>query len=85
MNNPLLELEQALADIRLSPEPLDERTEELKQQWETVLSLMEAAFLGALMSGDWTEFDEFVNDFKQCTSTQTMTTEVVEDEFHPRI
>jgi hypothetical protein len=29
--NPLMELERALADIRLSRSPLDERLEELKQ------------------------------------------------------
>ena len=65
MNQNLMELERALADIRLSPEPMDERTEELKQQYETVLTLLESEFLGALISGDWSEFDQFVNDFKQ--------------------
>jgi len=60
----MMELERALADIRLSPEPMDERTEELKQQYETVLTLLESEFLGALMSADWSEFDRFVNDFK---------------------
>ncbi len=65
MNPNLMELERALADIRLSPEPIDERTEELKQQYETVLTLLESEFLGALISGDWSEFDQFVNDFKQ--------------------
>ena len=59
-----MELERALADIRLSPEPMDERTEELKQQYETVLTLLESEFLGALMSANWSEFDQFVNDFK---------------------
>lgn len=81
MNNQLLELESALADIRLNPEPMDERTEELKQQYETVLTLLESEFLGALMSADWSEFDRFVNDFKtQCTSTQTTKTEAVDDD-----
>jgi hypothetical protein len=79
--NHLVELERALADIRLSPEPLDERTEELKQQYETVLTLLETEFLGALISGDWSEFDQFVNDFKtQCTSTPTTITEAVDDD-----
>jgi hypothetical protein len=74
--NPLLELQRALADIRLSPAPLDERLEELKQQYETVLSLLESQFLGALLSGDWTEFDQFVKDFR----CQPTTTEVVDDD-----
>jgi hypothetical protein len=60
-----MELEHAGADIRLNPEPLDEWTEELKQQYETVLTLLESEFLGALISGDWSEFDQFVNDFKK--------------------
>ncbi len=81
MTNYLIELERALADIRLSPAPLDERTEELRQQYETVLTLLESEFLGALISGDWCEFDQFVNDFKtQCTSTPMTITEVVEGE-----
>ena len=77
--NPLIELERALADIRLSPEPLDERMNELKQQYETVLTLLESEFLGALLSGDWTEFDQFVKDFR-CPQTQPTITEVVDDE-----
>ena len=81
MTNYLIELERALADIRLSPAPLDERTEELRQQYETVLTLLESEFLGALISGDWSEFDQFVNDFRTpCTSTLTTTTEAVDDE-----
>jgi hypothetical protein len=62
--NPLTELETALAHLRLSAEPLDERLEELRQQYETVLTLLESHFLGALNSGDWTEFEDFVNDFR---------------------
>jgi len=65
MNPNLMQLERILADIRLNPEPMDERTEELKQQYETVLTLLESEFLGALISGDWSEFDRFVNDFRQ--------------------
>jgi len=77
--NPLMELERALADIRLSPEPLDERMNELKQQYETVLTLLESEFLGALLSGDWTEFDQFIKDFR-CLQTQPTITEVVDDD-----
>ena len=64
MINPLTELEIALAHLRLSPEPCDERLEELRQQYETVLTLLESHFLGALLSGDWTKFEDFVNDFR---------------------
>ena len=77
--NPLMELERALADIRLSPEPLDERMNELKQQYETVLTLLESEFLGALLSCDWTEFDQFVKDFR-CPQTQPTITEDRDDD-----
>ncbi len=64
MTNPLTEIETAHAHIRLSPEPSEERLEELRQQYETVLTLLESHFLGALNSGDWDEFEDFVNDFR---------------------
>ncbi len=64
MANPLTELETALAHFRLSPESCDERFEELRQQYETVLTLLESHFLGALLTGDWDEFEDFVNDFR---------------------
>ena len=74
-----MELERAIADIRLSRSPLDERLEELKQQYETVLSLLESQFLGALLSGNWSEFDQFINDFR-CPQTQPTTTENRDDD-----
>lgn len=79
MNQPnlLLELERALAHIRLTSEPLDDQLEELKQQYETVLTLLESDFLGALLTGDWREFDQLINDFR-CPPTPT--TEVAVDE-----
>ena len=64
MTNPLTELETTLAHLRLTPEPLDDRMEELRQQYETVLTLLESHFLGALLSGNWDEFEDFVNDFR---------------------
>jgi hypothetical protein len=61
----LFEIERALAEIASSaPEPENERLEELKAQYETVLGLLESHFLGAIISGDWEEFEEFVSDFK---------------------
>jgi hypothetical protein len=62
--NPLTELETALAHLRLSTEPLDDRLSELRQQYETVLTLLESHFLGALLGGDWDEFEDFLNDFR---------------------
>lgn len=77
MTNPLTELETALAHFRLTPEVCDERFEELRQQYETVLTLLESHFLGALLSGDWTEFEDFVNDFR--VSQQDDETNQIED------
>jgi hypothetical protein len=77
--NSLIQLESALAHIRLTSEPLDDQLEELKQQYETVLTLLESGFLGALISGDWREFDQLINDFR-CPKTPTTTTEAVVDE-----
>ncbi len=90
MINPLFELERAIcasqqrfaiAHLRFNPRPEDERMEELRQEYEAILGLLESEFLGALISGDWSEFDQFVNDFKtQCTSTPTTITEAVDDD-----
>ena len=57
-----------MSDFLLEPEKL----EELRQQDETVLTLLESEFLGALINGDWTEFDQFVNDFRTEASTKTL-------------
>ncbi len=73
MINPLTELETALAHFRLSPEPCDERFEELRQQYEVVLTLLESHFLGALLSGNWDEFEDFVNDFRVTQETEETT------------
>jgi hypothetical protein len=75
MTNPLTELETALAHFRLTPEVCDERFEELRQQYETVLTLLESHFLGALLSGDWDEFEDFVNDFRVSQNVEVNQTE----------
>jgi hypothetical protein len=75
--NSLIQLERALAHICLTSEPLDDQLEELKQQYETVLTLLESGFLGALLTGDWREFDQLINDFR-CPKTRT--TEAAADE-----
>lgn len=62
--NELRKVEEAIAGLRLNPLPEDERIEEFKQHYETLLTLLESHFIGALISGDWTEFDQFVNDIK---------------------
>jgi hypothetical protein len=50
----------------------DEKLEELRQEYETVLTLLETHFLEALVSRDWSEFDEFVNDFRVEASTKDL-------------
>ncbi len=78
--NPLFELERAIAHLRFNPKPEDERLEELRQEYEAILGLLESEFLGALLSQDWAEFDQFINDFR-CTQTPMMTTtEAVDDD-----
>ncbi|MBD2130707.1 hypothetical protein NDI39_10040 [Microcoleus sp. ZQ-A2] len=66
----LTKVEEAIATLRMNPQPHDERLEELRQQYETVLGLLESAFLAALVTGNWTEFDQFVEDFKCTTKTE---------------
>ena len=78
--NSLIQLERALAHIRLTSEPLDDQLEELKQQYETVLTLLESGFLGALISGDWREFDQLINDFRG-SKTPTTTEAAVDESF----
>lgn len=63
--NYLVEVERAIANLRLEPRPhQDERLEALRQEYETLLTLLESEFLGALLSGDWSEFDQFINEMK---------------------
>src|SRR4028118_749354 len=78
--NSLIQLERALAHICLTSEPLDDQLEELKQQYETVLTLLESGFLGALISGDWREFDQLINDFRG-SKTPTTTEAAVDESF----
>jgi len=46
--------------------PLEFREEEeaLRQEYETVLGLLESYFLEAIISGNWEEFEIFVSHFK---------------------
>jgi hypothetical protein len=58
------EVQEAIRFFQQGLLPEDDRLEEFKQQYEAALSELDAHFLGALMSGDWAEFDQFVSDFK---------------------
>ena len=70
---PVLQLEIFLNNLRLNPKPVDPRLEALRESYETVLHLLESEFLGAIVSGDWAEFDEFVQDFRSSQETEEMT------------
>ncbi len=62
----LMELEAFLGKLRLEQSPPeDKHLEELRQQYESVLCLLESEFLAAIVGGDWTEFDEFVQSFRE--------------------
>jgi hypothetical protein len=42
----------------------DEKLEALRQEYETVLTLLESHFLEALSSKDWSQFEEYVDYFR---------------------
>ncbi len=69
---PVLKLEIFLGNLRLNPKPVDPRLEALREDYETVLNLLESEFLGAIVSGDWAEFDELINDFRSSQETEEM-------------
>lgn len=60
----LMEIERPIARLRAASQQHDERKEELRQEYETVLGVLESEFLGALVSGNWVGFDQFVEGFK---------------------
>lgn len=60
----LMETEGAIASLRAASQHHDERLEEMRQQYETVLGILESEFLTALVSGYWSDFDQFVENFK---------------------
>jgi hypothetical protein len=64
MHPSLEHLEREIAHLRLNPQPDDERLEELRQQYETVLTLLESSFLVGVVTGNWSEFDDFVSMFR---------------------
>ena len=67
---PILKLEIFLNNLRLNQKPVDPRFEALRENYETVLSLLESEFLGAIVSGNWAEFDELVNDCRSSQKTE---------------
>ena len=67
---PVLKLEIFLNNLRLNPKPVDPRLEALREDYEIVLSLLESEFLGAIVSGDWAEFEQLVNDFRSSQETE---------------
>ncbi len=50
----------------------DEKLEALRQEYETVLSLLESHFLEAIVSKEWGEFEEYVDYFRVEASTKTL-------------
>lgn len=60
----LMKIEGAISRLRSASQQHDERLEELRQEYESVLGILEGEFLGALVSGNWAEFDQFIQGFK---------------------
>ena len=50
----------------------EESLEALRQEYETVLTLLESHFLEAIVSKNWTEFDQFVSCFRVEASTKVL-------------
>jgi len=65
---PIVQLEAFLA----TPQE-EESLEALRQEYETVLTLLETHFLEAIISKDWREFDQFVSYFRVEVSTKSLT------------
>lgn len=59
-----MELEAFLGRLRLEPKIEDERLEELKQQYETVLCMLESDFLTGIVTGNWEDFDNLIKTFR---------------------
>ncbi|HEY9706959.1 MAG TPA: hypothetical protein V6D48_02015 [Oculatellaceae cyanobacterium] len=64
---PIVQLEAFLA----TPQE-EESLEALRQEYETVLTLLETHFLEAIISKDWKEFEEFVDYFRVEASTKSL-------------
>ena len=65
----------------------DEKLEALRQEYETVLTLLETHFLEAIVSNHWTEFDQFVNDFRAEASADEVdhpSADLLPDRIHTR-
>lgn len=60
----LMEIKGAITRLRTASQQHDEQLEELRQQYETVLGILESEFLDALVSDNWVGFDQFVEGFK---------------------
>lgn len=45
--------------------PLDQRLLKIKEEWQTCILLVEQMFLEAVLSGDWTELENFIASCKQ--------------------
>lgn len=61
----LMKLETFLAKLQLDPKPPSQQLIELKEDWETVLNLIEQLFLESIMSGNWAELEEFIASCKE--------------------
>jgi hypothetical protein len=54
-----------------TPQLSHEQAQEIAQQHESFLTELEGLAIASIASGDWTQFEQFVNDFRACQDIQT--------------
>jgi hypothetical protein len=64
----LSEVEGAIANLRLTPQPQDEGSEKLHQQYEMVLVQLERHLLVDILTGNWNELDDVLSVFRNSES-----------------
>jgi hypothetical protein len=58
-----------------TPQPSHEQAQEIAQEHESFLTELEGQAIASIASGDWTQFEQFVNDFRVSQDVQASPTE----------
>jgi hypothetical protein len=58
-----------------TPQLNHEQVAEIAQEHESFLTELEGLAIGAIASGDWSQFEQFVNDFRIAQDVQARPTE----------
>ncbi len=57
-----------------TPQLSHEQAAEIAQEHESFLTELEGLAIGAIASGDWSQFEQFVNDFRISQDVQEVST-----------